>query len=186
LRYPATLRTLHLALATLCLAAWGTGQFADDYKRAVHPGFSIHEIVGIGFAIALAIRVVIGLTGPARGRFATWFPFGKENLRLVVDDLKGFARLRFPEREPHEGVAGLVQFLGLVAFALIAATGTVIAIYLEPGTRATGWLHDVKEIHEAAQVLIPIYLGLHVGGALVHALLGQHLWREMFFLGKSR
>ena len=186
MRYPATLRLIHLALAILCLAAWGTGQFADDYKRADHLGFSIHEIVGIGFTTALAIRILIGLSGPARGRFSTWFPFARENLRLVIDDLKGLVQLRFPEREPHQGLAGLVQFLGLLAFALIASTGTLIAIYLEPGTRATGWLHSAKEIHEAAQVLIPIYLGLHVGGALVHALLGQHLWREMFFIGKSR
>ena len=186
MRYPATLRLLHLVLAILCLAAWATGQFADDYKRAVHVGFSIHEIVGIGFSVALAIRILIGLSGPAGGRFSSWFPFGKENLRLAIDDLKSLALLRVPERAPHQGVAGMVQFLGLLAFALIASTGTLIAIYLEPGTRATGWLHGVKEIHEAAQVLIPIYLGLHVGGALVHALLGQHLWQEMFFIGKSR
>ena len=186
MRYPATLRLVHLLLATLSLAAWGTGQFADDYKRAVHFGYSIHEIVGIGFAIALGIRILIGLSGPAAGRFSTWFPFGRENLRLVIDELKGLVELRFPEREPHQGLAGLVQFLGLLAFALIAATGTLIAISLEPGTRATGWLHDVKEIHETAQVLIPIYLGLHVGGALVHALLGQHLWQEMLFIRKSR
>jgi hypothetical protein len=61
-----------------------------------------------------------------------------------------------------------------------------MAFYLEPGTRATGWLRGLKEIHEAAQVLIPAYLGLHVGGTLMHALLGQHFWREMFFVGKSR
>lgn len=186
MRYPGFLRLVHLALAILCLVAWGSAQFAGDYKRAVHLGFSIHEVIGLAFTAALAIRILIGLVGPDRGRFSAWFPFAKDNLRLVNDDLRNLVQLRFPERAPHEGLAGLVQFLGLLIFALIAFSGTVLALYLEPGTRATGWLSGVKEVHEAAQVLIPVYLALHVGGTLVHALLGQQLWREMFFLRKSR
>ena len=185
MRYPAHLRLIHLALATLCLAAWGSAQFAGDYKRADHPGFSIHELIGIAFAAALALRVLIGLLGPGRSRFSTWFPFTGENLRMVLDDLRSVARFRVEYRAPHEGLAGVVQFLGLLAFVMIASTGTVLAFYLEPGTRTSGWVHAVKEVHEAAEVLIPVYLGLHVGGTIVHALLGQHLWREMFFMGKS-
>jgi cytochrome b len=186
MRYPAYLRGIHLALASLCLLAWGSAQFAGDYKRAVHLGFTIHEIVGIGFTVALALRVLVGLLGPQRARFSTWFPFGPDNLRLVLDDLRNAARLRVAQRAPHEGIAGIVQFLGLLAFVLIASTGTLLAFYLEPGARASGWVHGLKEVHEAAQVLIPVYLGLHVGGTLVHALLGDPLWREMFFFGKSR
>jgi len=186
MRYPPSLRVIHLALAALCLIAWGSAQFAGDYKRAIHLGYSIHEVVGIGFTITLAIRIFMGLLGPQRARFSTWFPFAKDNLRIVVDDLRNLVQLRFPERAAHEGIAGLVQFLGLLLFLMIAASGTVMAFSLQPGIRATGWLHTLKEIHETAQVLIPGYLGLHVGGALVHALLGQQLWREMFFLSKSR
>jgi len=186
MRYPASLRFIHLALASLCLVAWGSGQFADDYKRAVHVGFSIHETVGIAFTAVLASRILLGFLGSAGARFSAWFPFRKENLRLVMEDLGNLVRLRFPERAPHEGLAGLVQFLGLLVFVMIAATGTVMAFYLEPGTDARGWLRSVKEIHEAAQLLIPVYLGLHVGGTLLHALVGQPLWREMFFVGKSR
>lgn len=186
MRYSASLRLVHLALATLCLVAWGTAQFAGDYKNAVHVGFSIHQIVGVGFTAALAIRLFIGLLGRDGGRFSTWFPFGRDNLRRVMDDLRNFARLRFPERAPHEGVAGVVQFLGLCAFLFIAVSGTVMAFYLAPGTRATGWLHGVKEVHEVAQLVIPVYLSLHVGGALLHSVLGQDLWREMFFIGDSR
>lgn len=32
--------------------------------------------------------------------------------------------------------------------------------------------------------LIPIYLGIHVGAVLLHALAGDHRWRRTFFLGK--
>jgi cytochrome b len=183
MRYSASLRFIHLALAVLCLAAWGSAQFAGDYKNAAHLGFSVHEFIGLGFTAALLVRVLAGLLGPRQARFATWFPLAAGNRRLIGEDLRNWAVLRFPERAPHEGVAGLVQFLGLLVFLAIAATGTLLAWYLEPGMRATGWLHDLKEVHEAAQILIPVYLGLHVGGTLLHALLGQHLWREMFFMG---
>ena len=186
MRYPASLKVVHLGLATLCLVAWGTAQFAGDYKNAVHVGFSIHEIVGVAFTVVLATRILMGLLGPEAGQFSAWFPFGIRNLRRVNEDLSNFARLRFPERAPHEGIAGVVQFLGLCAFLFIAITGTIMVLYLAPGTRATGWLHTVKEVHEGAQILIPVYLGLHVGGALLHSLLGQDLWREMFFISHPR
>lgn len=186
MRYPVSLKWIHLALAILCLAAWGSAQFAGDYKRALHVGFSVHEFIGIAFTFALAVRVLAGLLGPRKARFATWLPLAAGNRRLIADDLRNWRVLRFPERAPHEGVAGLVQFLGLLVFVAIASTGTLLALYLEPGTRATGWLHGLKEVHEAAQVLIPAYLGLHVGGTAVHALLGQHFWREMFFIRAPR
>jgi cytochrome b len=186
MRYSASLRVVHLALAALCLVAWGTAQFAGDYKNAIHIGFSFHEIVGVGFTVVLGIRIVIGLTGPDGARFSAWFPFGKDNLRRVTDDVRNSARFKFPDRAPHEGVAGVVQFLGLCAFLFIALTGTVMVFYLAPGTRPTGWLHSVKEVHEVAQFLIPAYLGLHVGGAIVHSMFGHGVWREMFFLSTPR
>lgn len=185
-RYDVSIRVLHLALVFLCLAAWASAQFAGDYKNTEHLGFSVHQWIGIGFSVAISLRVVYGLIGPRATRFASWFPFTASNLRLSAQDILQLARLRVAEREPHEGLAGLVQGLGMLAFVAIAGCGVVIALYLVPGSRATGWLHDVKEIHELAQQIIPVYLVLHVGGVVVHALVGQDLWRSMFFLGPRR
>lgn len=185
-RYDVFIRVLHFALVVFCLAAWASAQFADDYKKTAHLGFSVHQWIGIAFAAAISLRVLYGLLGPRATRFASWFPFTVSNLRLSAQDILGLARLHVPQRDPHQGVAGLVQGIGMLAFVAIAATGVVMALYLAPGSRATGWLHDVKELHELAQQIIPVYLVLHVGGVVVHALAGQDLWRSMFFLGPRR
>lgn len=185
-RYDVPLRLLHFALVLFCLAAWASAQFADDYKNAEHLGFSVHKWIGIGFALAISLRILYGVLGPYAARFAAWFPFTAHNLTLAGQDVLQLARFRVPEREPHEGIAGLVQGLGMLAFIAIAATGVVMALYLTPGSRTAGWLHDVKEIHEIAQQIIPVYLLLHVGGVVMHALLGQDLWRSMFFVPSKR
>lgn len=185
-RHDVVVRALHLALVLLCLAAWGSAQFADDYKNTAHLGSSVHKWIGIGFAIAISLRTLYGLFGPHEARFAAWFPFSAFNLRLAGQDILQLVCFRDPEREPHQGFAGLLQGLGMVVFLAIAAMGVVMALYLAPGSRATGWLHDVKKVHEVAQQIIPVYLLLHVGGVVMHALFGQSLWRSMFFVGPRR
>ena len=54
--------------------------------------------------------------------------------------------------------------------------------YLQPGLKTGGALHFIKELHETGEGVIPIFLALHVGAVLLHALTGRHLWRKMFFL----
>jgi len=185
-RYDGVIRFVHLFLVSLCLAGWGSAQFAGDYKYAEHLGFDVHRWIGVGFAAALLLRVLYGLLGPHAVRFANWFPFSASNLKLAEQDIAQLSRLQVTERAPHEGIAGLVQGLGVIAFIAIASTGVAMALYLEPGSRASGWLHAVKQIHEAAQLLIPAYLLLHLGGVVLHALFGQDLWRSMFFLRPRR
>jgi cytochrome b561 len=51
-----------------------------------------------------------------------------------------------------------------------------------PGHKARGVLHTIKEMHEAVIWLIPIYLGIHIGAVVLHALAGDHRWRRTFFL----
>ena len=82
----------------------------------------------------------------------------------------------------HVGLSGLVQTFGLGAFAWMAVTGSLMFFYLTPGHKARGFLHPIKEMHEAVVWLIPIYLGIHVGAVLLHALAGDHRWRRTFFL----
>jgi cytochrome b561 len=64
----------------------------------------------------------------------------------------------------------------------MAVTGSLMFFYLTPGTKAKGFLHPIKEMHEAAEWFIPVYLGIHVGAVLLHALAGDHRWGRMFFL----
>ncbi len=56
---------------------------------------------------------------------------------------------------------------------------------LEPGQKATGLLHSVKELHEVGGLLIPLFLSMHGGAVLLHALRGRHLWRKMVFVREA-
>jgi len=179
--FDAPTRAIHLALALLGIAALVSGQFADDYRDASHPGFSVHRWLGIGMGAALLVRFLWGFAGPRGLRFSQWLPVTKARFAIVLQDIALLRRLRLPEREAHEGLAGLVQAVGLLAFLWMAATGTVLFAYLESGVRATGWLHAVKEGHEGGQSVLLVYLSLHLGAVVVHSLAGRPIWRRMAF-----
>lgn len=55
---------VHLGLASFGIAAWLTGSLADDYKKAEHTGFTLHGWVGMGLAIFIILRVLLGIWGP--------------------------------------------------------------------------------------------------------------------------
>lgn len=153
-RYDFPTRLIHFLLAALGVAALLSGQFADDYRRAAHPGFDIHREIGRAMAVALTAR-------------------------LAWQDLRDLARLRLPSNAGHAGLAGLVQSLGLLAFLWMAVTGAVLYAYLEPGARVSGWLRSAKELHEGAQAVVLTYLVLHVGAVLPHAIAGEPLWHRI-------
>ena len=185
--YDPASRLIHLLLAVLGVAAVISGQFAGDYRRASHPGLDLHQWIGLAMAGALLARLAWGLAGPAAMRFSRWLPLTRERLAFVRRDLHALARLRLPEHdEGHAGLAGLVQAVGLLAFAWMAASGVVLLAYLEPGARASGWIRAVKELHEGGQAVVLAYLALHVGAVLVHGLAGQPVWRRMFSLWPRR
>lgn len=179
MRYDAGTRLIHLALVVLGIAALVSGQFAEDYRRASHAGFDLHRWIGLGMALALATRFAWGLVGPKEMRFASWVPVTRSRLRAVGEDLATLLRLRLPERAGHDGLAGLVQAIGLLGFAWMAITGAILFGYLEGGTRASGWLRAVKELHEGGQAVVLAYLAVHAGAVLVHALAGDPVWRRM-------
>jgi cytochrome b len=177
--HDAVTRLIHLALVLLGIGALISGQFAGDYRRELHAGFDIHRWIGLGMTVAVAARFIWGFAGPQQVRFAAWLPLTRARLMVVAQDLAMLARLRLPVHEGHDGLSGLVQAIGLAAFAWMALTGAILFGYLEPGTRATGWVRAVKELHEGGQVVALAYIALHVGAVLVHALAGDPVWRRM-------
>ena len=184
--YDATTRLIHLLLAVLGVAALISGQFSGDYRRAVHTGYDVHSWIGLAMAVALAGRVVWGIAGPMDMRFSRWLPRTRERFALALQDLAALGRLQLPERAGHEGLAGVVQAAGLIAFLWMAATGIVLFVFLEPGVRATGWLRAVKELHEGGQPVVLAYLAIHVGAVVAHAVAGEPIWRRMFTWRESR
>jgi cytochrome b len=167
-------RVIHLGLTLCGILAWATGFLAGDYKRLEHLGFSIHSWLGISFAFFLILRIGYGSWGPDDYRFSKWVPYTKDRLLAVLEDLLMLLRFKLPERPMHVRLSGLVQTFGLAAFSWMALTGSLMFYYLTPGQKARGFLHLVKEMHEAAIWLIPVYLGVHVGAVLLHALAGDH------------
>jgi cytochrome b len=182
-RYDAGTRLIHLLLAIFVIAALASGEFAGDYRRAVHTGFDIHRWTGIAAALALALRLVWGIAGPAAVRFVRWLPVTLSRLRVCAQDLAGLARLRLPVHEGHAGLSALVQALGLAVFAWMAVTGSILWFNLTPGARAVGWLHTVKELHEGGEPLAIAYLVAHVGAVLVHSAAGHPVWRRIALWG---
>ncbi len=177
-------RFIHLGLTVFGVLAWVMGYWAGDYKKAEHLGFSIHRWLGMGLSIFMALRLLWGFWGPDNVRFTQWVPYTPERLKLVWEDGLTLLSLRLPDRPPHQGLSGLVQTFGLAVFSWMALTGSLMFLYLEPGHKAGGLLHVIKEIHEVGLWLIPIFLGIHGGAVLLHALAGNHLWRKTFFLEK--
>lgn len=181
--YDAPTRLIHLLLAVFGIAALITGQFAGDYRRAMHAGYDIHRWIGLAMALALCLRMLSGLVGPRAMRFVNWVPLTRARLRLVAEDLACVTRLRLPVRDEHQGLAALIQAMGLAAFMWMALSGALLFVFLMPGARATGWLGGVKELHEAGQPVVIAYIAIHVGAVVMHALAGQSIWRRMLLWG---
>ena len=177
--YDVPTRSIHLLLALGAIAALVSGQFAGDFRRAAHPGFDVHRLIGLAMALIVALRLAWGVAGPAAARFSSWLPLTRARLAKVREDAAGLLRLRLPMREGHDGLPGLVQAIGLLAFAWMAVTGALMFAYLEPGARPVGWMRAVKELHEAGQPVAIAYLVLHVGAAIAHSIAGHPVWQRI-------
>ncbi|MDH3347618.1 MAG: cytochrome b/b6 domain-containing protein [Desulfobulbaceae bacterium] len=179
------IRVWHLVIIILCLVAWLTGDMANDYKKIEYSGFIYHGLAGMAFTFALSLYIGYGIVGPKPLRFTQWFPFTNERMQKTKADLVDLIRFKLPEHERRQGVAGLVQYLGMVVFFWIAITGTLLYVFIEPGSKTKGLLHGVKEAHEIGEILIPLYLGLHIGAVIAHSLTGNNVWRDIFFAKKD-
>jgi cytochrome b len=178
-------RFWHLAMIALVLIALLTGEGADDYKELKNAGFLLHGKVGVTVFIALCCYFLYGFLGPQGSRLTQWFPFTPSRLRQTGQDIAVLFRGKLPEHKRRQGLAGLVEFFGLLVFSWLAVTGTLMYLFLERGSKAQGIMHAVKEAHEIGTALIWVYLALHVGAVIAHSLSGHQVWKEMFFLKKN-
>jgi len=171
-------RGMHLGLAAFGIAAFLTGDWADDGTNST--GYLLHAYLGLSLGAVALLRVAEGLTGRRPMRFSSWSPFDRRQWELALTDLRQMARFRLPERGMHEGLAGLVQAFGLAVFAWMAATGT--AMYFMVGSLSHDSYELLEEVHEIGEGLIPAYLVLHVGAVLLHSISGDPVWQRMFTL----
>ena len=177
-------RVIHLGLAVLGVLAWLTGLLAGDYQKLHHLRFSIHRWLGISASLFIFFRLWWGFYGAREAQFSQWLPYTWDRLLAALEDLFTLVKLKLPDRPAHQGLAAVVQAFGLAVFSWMALTGTLMFLFLEPGHKARGALHALKELHEGGLWLVLIFLGLHVGAVTLHALAGDHLWKRTFFLEK--
>jgi cytochrome b len=173
---------LHFGLMIFGVLAWLTGDWAGDYKKVKHLGFMIHKMLGMGAALFVAGRLFHGFCGPEPARFANWVPYTPERVKMVLEDIRSLFTLKLPERAPHQGLAALWESFGLGVFTWMTVTGLSMFLFLMPGQKAHGPVRLVKELHEFGEWLVPIFLAVHVGAVILHALAGDHRWRTIFFL----
>jgi len=179
-------RLWHVVMIALVIAALITSEGADDYQTSAAAGFILHGKVGLSVLAALCGYFLYAMLGPQGARLTTWFPFTPNRLRQTKADLAVFLRFQLPEHKRRQGLAGLVEFFGLIVFSWLAATGTLMYLFMERGAKAQGFMHAVKEAHEVGTALIWVYLALHVGAVIAHAVTGHQVWQEMFFLSKKQ
>ena len=177
-------RVIHIGIIVFAMAAYFTGDGADDYKKLEYFGFTLHKWLGTGISFFILLRVIYGLIGPKSARFSSWVPYTKERLRLAREGLMSVFLYRRPKRAAHHGIAGLINASGLLIFTWMALTGSFMFFFLEPGSRAGGLVHFVKEVHEVGETLVPAYLVIHIGTVIIHTLYGRDIWRKMLFMKK--
>ena len=175
-------RFLHTGLWSFGLSAWLTSEWADSYKEANHLGFTIHSWLGMGLVFFVCLRFFYGFIGSPNVRFSQMLPYTQERLTLIGKDVVNLLTFQLPISPTYQGLAGTIKLLGLLLFSWMAVTGSFMFFLLEPGTKARGFVHSIMELHEVGEVLIPIYLVLHIGIILFYAIKGRDLWRKMFFL----
>ncbi|MDX9714957.1 MAG: cytochrome b/b6 domain-containing protein [Dissulfurispiraceae bacterium] len=175
-------RVVHLGILIFGIFAMFTGEMADDYKKVVHNGYELHLMLGIGLAMFIMIRGITGIFGSKVVRFTQWLPCTKERIAWVLEDIRGLLRFKLPDRPVHRGLSGVVEGFGLLAFFWMAATGVLLALTITPGQKAVGIAHAIKEAHEAGMAFLVLFLAMHVGAVILHAIAGKHIWKKAFFL----
>lgn len=139
-----------------------------------------HTLAGLVVTFFILWRVIYGFIGAEDMRFKNWAPFTSERFALVIEDIKALFVLRVPHRDKHQGISGLVQFFGIVLFLWMGITGLPL-YFMQEELAFNHDLHEFwEEIHEVGEALVPLYLLLHVGAVILHAVMRHPILKRMF------
>lgn len=180
--YPKYAKILHMGLAVFGIAAYLTGENADS--GADSTAYLLHAYLGLSLTLFWLARLLPGLFGKGPLNFSGWSPLSVRQWAMAWEDIKTLARLRVPSRGMHEGIAGLTQSFGLILFGLMGVTGT--GLFFLAGGPESDFFEGLEEVHELGEVLIPLYLALHVGSVVVHLVAGEPIWKRMWKFSRSR
>lgn len=176
------LRVLHWTLALAILALGVTSQLADAFEHGPYEDtlWQIHILSGYLLPVALLIRLLWGVVGPASAGWRDlWHP-------AVWKDALIKRRLPDQHRVGHDPVASLAYLFAYGVMALMVATGLGLAASafhtgpLAPWLANADWLEDVLgEPHEAGFALMLGFVGLHLAALVFHQLRGERVAQSM-------
>jgi cytochrome b len=167
---PRWIKWLHSGLAVFGVTAYLTAELAENPDTL---GYLLHAYLGLTLLIFLLSRYLYGFWGKQLFRFSHWFPYNKAFFTTILEDIHVVKTLKLPERQDHKGVAGLVQAFGLLVFTWMAITGALMFIPNIPALSL--W----TELHEYGEVLVPLFLAIHVGAVVLHLITGQNILSRM-------
>lgn len=153
-------RIFHWSLVAGFAIAWIT---ADEWDRA-------HEIAGYVVGGLVAFRLIWGVIGSARARFADFM----YRPATVIGYLRDSLRMRAKRYLGHNPAGGAMVIALLIALAVIVGTGIMMI------SRSYFGVEWVEDLHEVAANVSLILVALHVAGvALASVEHGENLVRSM-------
>ncbi len=172
--WPLAVRAFHWSLVAL----FGLNfMVLDDDSR-------LHEWAGYGVGALLVFRLVYGLVGPRRARFASFPP----SPRRALAHARELAAWRPEPRQPSHNPLGALMVWNLLAtLIVVVATGVMMT------TDAFWGVAWVEEVHEAAANWAAISVLAHVAGVATECLRsGTHVigdmlgpWAERVLIGRG-
>lgn len=194
MHYDRLTRFLHLLLA-FGISTQLAMSLAMTHPKPGRPGdafYEIHEYLGLALLGLLVLHWLWAAIRRGKTPFTQLFPWlTPSRYRPLMEDAQRYishmARLSLPpETGSTAPLASAVQGLGLSVALLLGMSGLLMFLNTPPeGARMTGWLHDVKEIHEVLGSIMWIYLCAHVAMGVLHQWAGHGAVRDMLLFWKE-
>lgn len=153
--------------------------------------YSVHEYLGLALLGMLCLHWLWAMVRCGNVPFTQLFPWlTPTRYRPLREDAQRFisqmAQRRLPDNTSPSPLANAIQGLGLIAALVLGVSGLIMFLYAPPASeRMTGWLHDVKEVHEVFGSILWVYLCAHAAMGFLHQWAGQNSIRNMFFSGRN-
>ncbi|MEO5363707.1 MAG: cytochrome b/b6 domain-containing protein [Magnetococcus sp. DMHC-8] len=178
--YDRFTRLLHLLMATgivaelvlsLVMVHPKPGRLGDTF-------YALHATWGQVLLGLLLVHWIWRMAWSGNISVAMLFPwFSGNRCRAIYSDMQRYMahaiRLRLPDSRQVSPLASAVQGLGLVVATLLGVSGIALSFGMEADGAMPGWVHVVKEGHEALGSLLWGYLVVHATMAVLHQWAGH-------------
>lgn len=174
-------RIIHWGLATTISAQLLSGLLVADPQTRMF--FYFHEWDGVAASFFI---LMMWLWGYATQDLSILFPWDREGMRTVRDDIRNLFRGVLPKGGNTPGFASFGHGLGLLAITGMALTGIWILFIIPGGHGVSGGSTDFQEFmdiswfHKTIAYFVWAYLIGHIGFAVLHRLKGAPIFRGIF------